>query len=101
MFVHDHTRTDAWAVAADSADPATLIFISALIERPGFAYAISRLRWKRHKVLFITPPGTIAPESLRSQASKLLDWREHIVEATLNPRNKEWNPIAEQGDPRL
>ena len=99
MFIHDYT--DAWAVAADSTDPATLIFISALIEKPDFTYTISRLRWKRHKVLFITPPGTIAPESLRSQASKLLDWKEHIVEATLNTRNKEWNQLTEQGDPRF
>lgn len=63
------------AYAIDNQAPATIVLISG--DRD-FAYAVSVLRLRRYRIVLVAPPQTHI--SLKSQATKVVDWNCEILE---------------------
>jgi hypothetical protein len=71
-----HLIVDMLAFAIDHHSPATVILIAG--DRD-YAYAMSTLRFRQYNVILIAPSSPNIPQSLKSQASLVIDWNYAIL----------------------
>ncbi|KAJ8588005.1 hypothetical protein M405DRAFT_852721 [Rhizopogon salebrosus TDB-379] len=78
---------DMLAFAIDHESPATIVLIAG--DRD-YAYAMSTLRLRQYTVVLIAPSAPNIPQSLKSQASVVVDWNYAILRkpCTRDPGSK-------------
>jgi hypothetical protein len=95
-MIHELHSVDMLAFAIDHESPATIVLIAG--DRD-YAYAMSTLRLRQYTVVLIVPSSPHTSQSLKSQASVVVDWNYAILRKRPDADTPPvWQPYRDLGE---
>jgi hypothetical protein len=95
-MIHELHLVDMLAFAIDHGSPATIVLIAG--DRD-YAYAMSTLRLRQYTVVLIVPSSPHTSQSLKSQASVVVDWNYAILRKRPDADTPPvWQPYRDLGE---
>jgi hypothetical protein len=95
-MIHELHSVDMLAFAIDNESPATIVLIAG--DRD-YAYAMSTLRLRQYTVVLIVPSSPNTSQSLKSQASVVVDWNYAILRKRPDADTPPvWQPYRDLGE---